>query len=223
LSWIDVDNSGALVGNTFFVSGVAVGTYRFTYYTPAGICPGDSATITIVVSAGVSAGTFTNDTICDSAATLDLNTLLDATATTGGTWRDVSSSGALSGSMFNPGAVAPSQSYTFRYVASYACGMDSAEVSLYVEDCTIGLKDYLAGNLVMYPNPTSGNLTIEMTGENMQDMDVKVYGLGGKLLINNQYEDTKKTTIDLTAMPKGVYTVKVFTNRGVVIRQITKM
>lgn len=222
-SWIDVDTSGALVGNTFFVSGVTPGTYRFTYYTPAGICPGDSATITIMVSAGVDAGNLANDTICDSAAVLDLNTLLDATATTGGTWKDVGSSGALSGSMFNPGAVTPGQSYTFRYVVSNACGMDSAEVSLYVKDCVIGLKDYLAGNLVMYPNPTFGNLTIEMKGEGMRDMEVQIYGLGGKLLISNQFEDTKKVTLDMTSMPKGVYTVKVYTNRGVVIRQVTKM
>lgn len=222
-SWIDVDNSGALVGNSFFVSGVSVGTYRFTYYTPAGICPGDSATVTVVVSSSVDAGTFNNDTICDSAATLDLNTLLDATATTGGSWKDLSSSGGLSGSMFNPSAVVPGQSYTFRYVVTNACGADSAEVSLYVKDCTIGLKDYLASNLVLYPNPTYGNLTIEMTGDDMKDMNVEVYGLSGKLLIRAQFEDTKKTTIDLTSMPKGVYTVKVFTNRGVVIRQITKM
>ena len=177
----------------------------------------------MVVSAGVDAGTLTNDTICDSASTLDLNTLLDATATTGGKWKDVNASGGLSGSMFNPAAVALGQSYTFRYVVSNACGMDSAEVSLYVKDCTIGLKDYLAGNLMMYPNPTTGNLTIEMTGENMRDMNVQVYGLSGKLLISNQFEDTKKVTIDLATMPKGVYTVKVFTNSGVVVRHITKM
>ncbi|WP_417609664.1 T9SS type A sorting domain-containing protein [Owenweeksia hongkongensis] len=222
-SWIDVDNSGALVGNSFFVSGVSVGTYRFTYYTAAGICPADSATVTVVVSAGVSAGTFANDTICNDASPLDLNTLLDATATTGGTWKDVSASGGLSGSLFNPGAVVAGQSYVLRYVVSNACGMDSAEVSLYVEDCTVGLKDYVASNLVMYPNPTSGNLTIEMTGEDMKDMNVQVYGLSGKLLISSEFEDTKKATINLTAMPKGVYTIKVFTNRGMVVRQVTKM
>lgn len=222
-SWIDVDNSGALVGNTFFVSGVAVGTYRFTYYTAAGICPADSATVTVVVSAGVSAGVLGNDTVCNDAGLLDLNTLLDANATTGGTWKDVSTSGGLTGSMFDPAAVVAGQSYTLRYVVSNACGMDSAEVSLYVEDCTVGLKDYVASNLVMYPNPTSGNLTIEMTGENMKDMNVQVYGLGGKLLISSEFEDTKKATIDLTTMPKGVYTIKVFTNRGIVVRQVTKM
>lgn len=222
-AWIDASGTGKLSGNIFTLSNVAPGTYNFVYHVAATSCPADSATITVVIDPLADAGTLNNDTICDSAATLDLNTLLDASATAGGTWKDVSSSGALSGTVFDPGAVAPGQSYTFRYVVSNACGMDSAEVSLYVKDCTIGLKDYLTSNLVMYPNPTSGDLTIEMTGERMRDMTVQVFGLGGKLLIDKRFEETQKATIDLASMPKGVYTVKVFTKQGVVIRPITKM
>jgi hypothetical protein len=60
-------------------------------------------------------------------------------------------------------------------------------------------------NLALYPNPTTGLLTIKM--DNFDH--VEVYDLMGRKIKQSQ-----RPTLDLYALPQGLYVVKVFDNTG---------
>jgi hypothetical protein len=69
-------------------------------------------------------------------------------------------------------------------------------------------------NLILYPNPTTGFLTI--TTDNFSHAEV--YDLTGRLM-----KRSKQNTIDLGRLPQGLYVVKVFDNTGyATIRKIIK-
>ena len=69
-------------------------------------------------------------------------------------------------------------------------------------------------NLALYPNPTTGILTITM--DNFDH--VEVYDLMGRLL-----KQSKRTSLDLGRWPQGLYVVKVFDKTGnSIIRKIIK-
>ena len=60
-------------------------------------------------------------------------------------------------------------------------------------------------SLALYPNPTTGLLTIAMDGFN----HAEVYDLMGRLL-----RQSKETSLDLRGLPQGIYIIKVFDKTG---------
>lgn len=221
--WMDDDATGALTDSTFDASMVSAGTYDFTYYIASiGSCPADSATITVSVDTVIMLGASIADTICDSIGPINLDDLLDSTSTTGGSWVEVTSSGAISGGVFDP-SMATGQTVTVRYKVSNACGMDSVDVSVYVADCSVGLNDYLSRRLEVYPNPAKDVLNISLKGEAMNNMVVQLYGANGKLVLERAVDNSKQIQLDMSSLPKGIYMLKVNSEEGVTARQITKM
>ena len=217
----DLDGSGALVGTLFLPGNLsAAGTYRFRYVVDGTACPNDTAMITMVVDTTVDAGPDAMDTIKDCMNPIDLNTYLGAGASAGGTWVDVSGSGALTGSSFDPSAVGNQASYDFRYVLNSACGDDSATVSLYI-DCPIGLGEFTVGKIDVYPNPTRGEVTIEALTNGTKIQSVEVYAINGELLIQRTVGD-KTVRIDLSGYADGLYNVKVTSDQGVELHRINK-
>lgn len=121
-SWNDDDATGALTGNSLDATGLAAGTYDFTYtVTGSAPCVDDSTTITVTIEAPQSTGADTTLDICSTDAVTDLFTLLGA-ADTGGTWSPALTSGTGD---FDP---ATDASGTYTYTITNACGTVSSEV-----------------------------------------------------------------------------------------------
>ena len=81
-------------------------------------------------------------------------------------------------------------------------------------------------NLIIYPNPTSGQLQLELEGiqeknADERDTQIGIYDNLGKLQAEHQVNDTtlRQTTLDLTALPAGTYWVVWFANGEVVDTQ----
>ncbi|HEX9981171.1 MAG TPA: gliding motility-associated C-terminal domain-containing protein [Flavobacterium sp.] len=130
-TWNDDDATGALAGNIFNPSAAGSGTYHFTYTVGGGVSPClfDTATVTVVVSPQPNAGTFTGiQSVCTSAGTFDLLTLLDGTQQIGGVWTD-SANTALESSVLNISAFAAG-TYSYTYTITNACGTDAETVQL---------------------------------------------------------------------------------------------
>lgn len=71
----------------------------------------------------------------------------------------------------------------------------------------------------IYPNPTDGNIFIQLAGEN-QNIQLAVLDASGKLIL--QRDGISNTeTIDMSAYADGVYFIRIKTDAGIVTRQIT--
>ncbi len=83
---------------------------------------------------------------------------------------------------------------------------------------SIGIKETTEigkKTLMIYPNPISSQLKIE-SGE-LRVNNVQLLDIAGKLVFEIQ-----QTKFDIGHLPKGVYSVKIFTDKGVVLRKIVK-
>jgi hypothetical protein len=63
--------------------------------------------------------------------------------------------------------------------------------------------------IVLYPNPVSNMLYIENYGE-LKNVSVEISDAGGKTVISQQYGTSSKKIIDVSDLPAGIYTVRIF-------------
>ncbi|MDG1331551.1 MAG: lamin tail domain-containing protein, partial [Crocinitomicaceae bacterium] len=87
--------------------------------------------VTVNVVGQADAGDPGSLTLCETASATDLFSVLNGSPDTGGTWTDVSGSGALSGSNFDPSVSGPGV-YDFEYEVTNACGSDATLVTVTV-------------------------------------------------------------------------------------------
>ncbi len=133
-TWQDEDNTGQLSGSFFNTSTMGPGTYEFRYEVPAnGACQEDHAHVEVTIVALLEAGTNSSTNACSSNTQVNLFNLLGGNPQPGGTWIDLSGTGALSGQLFNAQQAGPG-SYQFRYLltGTIGCSSDSAQVTLSV-------------------------------------------------------------------------------------------
>ncbi|TBN01812.1 gliding motility-associated C-terminal domain-containing protein [Hyunsoonleella flava] len=121
-TWQDDDATGALTGNIFDASGLAPGTYDFTYLVSANApCVDDSTTITVTIEEPQNAGTDATLDICSTDTVTDLFSLLGG-ADAGGSWSPALASGTGD---FDP---TTDTSGTYTYTITNACGTVSSDV-----------------------------------------------------------------------------------------------
>lgn len=133
-TWTDDDATGHLSGQNFDPAGMAPGDYDFTYTVPGnGQCGDDQATVRVTIVGMLDAGSNGSLTVCGSNNLVDLFTGLGGTPQPGGTWTDLSGTGALTGQFFNSTMV-PAGTYSFRYnlSGSASCMADNAQVNVTV-------------------------------------------------------------------------------------------
>ncbi len=73
-------------------------------------------------------------------------------------------------------------------------------------------------NAVVYPNPTSGQLTIDAEGMT----SISVYDLVGQCVMR-QPVDNDRVVIEMDGLQNGIYLIKVETRDGVVMHSVVKM
>ena len=74
--------------------------------------------------------------------------------------------------------------------------------------------------IILYPNPTAGNLTIRMA--EMENFEVKVLNVLGQVLQNKNFSQTKNATLDLKNLPAGTYQVLITTANQQIVKKIIK-
>lgn len=112
--------------------------------------------------------------------------------------------------------------YTFVLYAVYpecqsepALTADGEEI---IHLTNLSVKEQSLLNAQLYPNPTTGQLTVEMEGLT----EVEVYNLVGQCLLRKTVTESI-VTIDMNALQNGVYIVKVSSNSGSVMQKVIKM
>ncbi|MBS1583070.1 MAG: gliding motility-associated C-terminal domain-containing protein [Bacteroidetes bacterium] len=192
-TWTDPGNTGALNGGTVNTTGLAIGTYAFTYVVMATGCGSDTARVTVAVTGPPDAGLDGALITCDNGTALDLFTGLGGSPDTGGTWLDLGGTGALTGSTVNTTGLAIG-TYTFAYtVAATGCSNDTARV-------TVTLTDQLDAGL-------DGTLT---ACDTVMALDLFA-GLGGSPDLGGTWIDPGNTgalnggTVNTTNLTAGTY------------------
>ena len=136
-TWSDDDATGQLSGTVFNATGVAPGTYHFTYTVPGqGSCASASATVTVTITEALNAGEDATIAVCEGELVV-LFAALGGAPQEGGVWQDLDGSGALiAGGVFNTTLVNDGTTWRFRYVlgASAQCFSDTSMFTVNVVD-----------------------------------------------------------------------------------------
>jgi hypothetical protein len=83
------------------------------------------------------------------------------------------------------------------------------DIGFYVNNVQIGIDEPTANNANIYPNPSTGTVTIELSSANKATVDV--YGIAGNIVYTQELSDLN-TTINLDQIEKGYYIIKVTQN-----------
>ena len=162
----------------------------------------DSCSFDVIVNVGpvVSIDPFNPDSLCnyDDPISVPVGT------PSNGTYAGV----GLSGSNFDPGVSGDGTFFiTYTVIDSLGCvGSDSS--AIFVDGCAsvIGMDDISTINV--YPNPTSGEVTIsnENSGE---AFDYTITTLDGKVIRETTHAASATVTVDLKQEAKGIYLVRI--------------
>lgn len=131
--------------------------------------------------------------------------------------------GTYSGAGISEGIIDPSvagegiHTITYSYTDLYLCTGSTTGV-LIIDDC-VGLDEIEKQSFVIYPNPSSGNITILSSMESIKA--VKVFDSMGRTIYDQFIpENGTEIKVDLTSYAGGIYTVQVATVGGVANTQI---
>lgn len=78
----------------------------------------------------------------------------------------------------------------------------------------------LEGRISLSPNPTSGLVNVGMPSDIRGNMDVQVFSIDGKVLLNREFEATE-TTLDLSNYENGVYLVRFVNDEKAITQRVT--
>ena len=115
----------------------------------------------------------------------------------------------------------PATTYQAQIIAHCVSGNNSDATELITFTTSAdGVIDYvLDNNTLLYPNPTTGRLTIE-NGETIIE-NVAIYDVYGKLLMTTEV-NSNVANIDASSYAAGIYFAKVQTENGVVTKRFVK-
>ena len=88
------------------------------------------------------------------------------------------------------------------------------------ESCTgtLSNSEMTASNILVYPNPTSNNLTIDLGDFNGFKTTIKLYNSSGKLVFEKKSPST--LIIDVSGFAKGMYSLELTTDEQVLRSQV---
>lgn len=127
---------------------------------------------------------------------------------------------------FLPGTVADPGGYLHGYISANGqyCTTPAGPVAAQSGGAGKDLRSSVPSFFKVYPNPTTGNFMVEITGDEVpQHTLVEVYGSQGEKLISKEMDGSRAGEFMLSGRPAGVYYVRVISGNRVesvkVIRQ----
>jgi hypothetical protein len=88
----------------------------------------------------------------------------------------------------------------------------------------LSINENIKNNLFsIFPNPSHGVYQIVFENTNMSDLEIEVYDLTGRLVLNQNVNYNNNLYIDLSKEASGIYFLKVKTNHGEQIIRLLKL
>ncbi|NNT72514.1 T9SS type B sorting domain-containing protein [Flavobacterium sp. IMCC34852] len=157
--------SPALASGTGFINPAIDVAGTYTYSVGGGLCATDTAEVIVtLIQAPNSGGIGQTLNTCINETSLDLFTGLDGTQNSTGTWNDDDASGALTGSIFNPSAVAVgTYHFTYTVLGTSPCSNSSSTVTVVVD--SLPNAGTFTGVISLCPSVGVLDLTTLLTGQ----------------------------------------------------------
>lgn len=250
--WIDFNNDGVFNNTTERVGYVIVAegwSPQFTFTVPTGATTGavrmrcrlsyqptdgpidpcgtsawgevEDYTVNIQEPAASTAVTIncgaTSQTIYQSESILVPNFVPGATASTtcaGGATSITQSPAA--GSQLNPG------NNTITLTATDNCGNSSSCTINVTLVNNLSINEYLKESVTVYPNPTSGNVFIDLSKTGLTEFSVSLVDLSGKILSFDKVLQAEVYELDMTDFASGLYQVVVQAGDGLFVAKVAK-
>ncbi len=215
VTWTSSDNSIATVGTNGLITGVSAGTATITATTDDG-----GFTETCVVTVETEIVSVTGVTVNPTTATVLVVNTQQLTATVvptnatnqNVTWTSSDNSIATVGTN---GLITGVSAGTATITATTDDGGFTATCVVTVEN-TSGISNISKdGRFTIYPNPVNEILHIEMSGNNFI---IELYNIFGQKVLQTQ----NKRKVYMSALPSGIYLLKITTPKGVYSHKIIK-
>lgn len=187
----------------------------------------------VLTTSQIFTDTITSYNGCDSVITIDLTIIdIDSTTTSDGnslTANETNTNATFQWyECFNDSLVLLSGETSQSFVnLDFNSHYYAVEVSVgscsVISDCVFVVSTddkRFASTISIFPNPTNGNFTIDL-GEVYQDISVEVYSLDGKMIYREEFNHQQSINTHFTGA-KGIYTVKILTEKGIVNKMMIK-
>jgi len=90
----------------------------------------------------------------------------------------------------------------------FNCLLNETEIdSLFRENLTIDLEDKLISDIKISPNPTNGEINVDL-GSIYKKVQIKLFDLSGRLIIEKEYHDEQRFLLNLDE-PSGMYILTI--------------
>ncbi|HIO72030.1 MAG TPA: PKD domain-containing protein [Flavobacteriales bacterium] len=201
-------NAGASSGSS--VSGLSAGTYSVIVTDAAGCIATEIIMITepTPIAITLSYSVVSSGTACDGSATANAS---------GGVgpytyqWNDPSNQTSMTATGLCMGSAGVT------ITDNNGCTSVS---SIYVDSVVMSVHEILLDmDMVVYPNPTTGEVKISFTNTRDKELTIMVFDLSGKLIIEDVLERYQADvyTMDLSQYKNGIYFVRVIEDNSYVV------
>jgi len=97
-------------------------------------------------------------------------------------------------------------------------------INNYSKFVSIERKDSVlaADKVLIYPNPVKSTLTIVLNDDIFNEATIGIYNTGFGNLVFNRKTSSKISTINLSSLPTGLYTLTIQIDSSIITRKIIK-
>lgn len=186
-------------------------------FSPGTMTDGTPFDTNLVVDAITVQGAGGVNSITVDGATLQMEAMITPTnaADTTVNWSLNPASGVAS--INSSGLLTPTGNGSVWVIATANDGAGATDsVEITISNQTIGLSDQLTRAFTVYPNPTTGRITLE---SDLQVEQLSIFQTSGRLVMT-QTRDLD--AVDLSALPAGVYILQITSEGGTVVKRIAK-
>lgn len=103
-------------------------------------------------------------------------------------------------------------------ICESSSGWCKDEITVYSEDCSLGINDILETQLSIYPNPAKDVIMLYNESDFIIE-SVKVYDVLGKLVLE---QSNPSNQIDISSLDSGLLLVQIETDKGIVTKKVVK-
>ena len=102
--------------------------------------------------------------------------------------------------------------------ATNSIGSDTR--TLYIIIDYVGVSENALANIKIYPNPTTGQLTID-NGQ-LTIKSVAIFDIYGRNMLSLKSQESPETKINISHLPCGIYFLQIHTEQGTVNKKVVK-